>query len=54
MVDLDARSMSVETSDGTVTLYGNVHSWSELEKAERAACQAPGVQQVSNHLTIHP
>ncbi|AFL88447.1 putative periplasmic or secreted lipoprotein [Terriglobus roseus DSM 18391] len=54
MVDLDARSMSVYTSDGTVSLYGNVHSWSEREKAERAAWQAPGVQQVSNHLTIHP
>jgi osmotically-inducible protein OsmY len=54
MVDLDARSMTVYTSDGTVSLYGNVHSWSEREKAERAAWQAPGVQHVSNHLTIHP
>jgi osmotically-inducible protein OsmY len=54
MVDLDARSMQVYTSEGTVSLYGNVHSWSEREKAERAAWQAPGVQQVSNHLTIHP
>jgi len=54
MVDLDARSMSVYTSDGTVSLYGNVHSWSEREKAERVAWQAPGVQHVANHLTIHP
>jgi osmotically-inducible protein OsmY len=54
MVDLDARSMSVTTSDGTVSLHGNVHSWSEREKAEQAAWQAPGVQHVSNHLTINP
>lgn len=54
MVDLDARSMSVVTGDGTVSLYGNVHSWSEREKAEQAAWQAPGVQHVANHLTVHP
>jgi osmotically-inducible protein OsmY len=54
MVDLDARSMSVVTSNGTVALYGNVHSWTEREKAESAAWQAPGVQHVSNHLQIHP
>ncbi|WP_348270850.1 BON domain-containing protein [Terriglobus roseus] len=54
MADLDARSMSVYTTDGTVSLYGNVHSWSERDRAERAAWQAPGVHQVANHLTIHP
>jgi len=54
MVDLDARSMSVVTTDGTVDLYGSVHSWSERDKAERAAWQAPGVQHVVNHLMIHP
>ena len=54
MVDLDARSMSVITKEGTVDLYGSVHSWSERDKAERAAWQAPGVQHVANHLVIHP
>lgn len=54
MVDLDARSMSVTTSNGTVSLYGKVHSWAERERAESAAWQAPGVQHVSNHLIINP
>ena len=54
MVDLDARSMSVTTSNGTVSLYGRVHSWAERERAESAAWQAPGVQHVSNHLVINP
>lgn len=54
MVDLDARSMSVTTSNGTVSLFGKVHSWSERERAESAAWQAPGVQRVSNHLIINP
>jgi osmotically-inducible protein OsmY len=54
MVDLDVRSMSVTTENGTVSLYGRVHSWSEREKAESAAWQAPGVQHVSNHLTVNP
>lgn len=54
MVDLDARSMGVVAADGTVTLYGTVHSWSERDRAERAAWQAPGVKEVDNHLLINP
>lgn len=54
MVDLDARSMLVTTSGGTVSLYGNVHSWSERQRAETAAWQAHGVEHVANHLAIRP
>lgn len=52
IVDLDARGMSVVANDGTVSLYGHVHSWAEREQAETAAWQAPGVREVSNHLVV--
>lgn len=51
-IDLDARRMSVAADGGTVTLSGSVHSFNELEEAEFAAWQAPGVRQVVNHLHI--
>ncbi|WP_334240283.1 BON domain-containing protein [Terriglobus sp. ADX1] len=54
MADLDARSMTVYTNNGTVSLYGNVRSCTEWDRAEHAAWQAPGVHHVANHLTIHP
>lgn len=54
LIDLDTRSISVVANDRTVSLYGTVHSWSERERAERAAWQAPGVQRVENHMIIHP
>ncbi len=53
-IDLDVRRMSVVANNGSVALYGHVHSWSEREQAERAAWQAPGVQAVTNHLIVSP
>jgi osmotically-inducible protein OsmY len=50
--DLDTRRMSVVADDGAVSLYGHVHSWAERDQAERAAWQAPGVREVSNHLLV--
>ncbi len=51
---LDAKKISVQTADGTVTLEGEVHSWQERQQAEIAAWQAPGVSQVIDKLTVRP
>jgi osmotically-inducible protein OsmY len=50
--ELDARRISVETRDGTVTLRGNVRAWVEKEEAEQAAWAAPGVTAVQNEIRI--
>jgi osmotically-inducible protein OsmY len=49
---LEARRISVETHDGTVTLRGTVHSLEEREQASRAAWSAPGVTRVENELAV--
>jgi osmotically-inducible protein OsmY len=50
--EIDARNITVETRDGTVTLRGTVHSLSERADARMAAWSAPGVRSVDDHLTI--
>ena len=52
--EVDARRISVQTSDGKVTLKGNVHSWFEKTEAARAAWNAPGVKEVSNQIAVVP
>jgi len=49
---LDAESLAVATSSGTVTLTGTVHSWSERDAAVAAAWAAPGVTTVNDRLTV--
>lgn len=51
---LDAKDIKVTTSEGTVTLEGEVHSWQERQQAETAAWQAPGVSQVVDNLRVRP
>jgi osmotically-inducible protein OsmY len=50
--ELDAKAISVETSDGKVTLKGQVRSWAERADAEHAAWAAPGVKEVDDRLTV--
>jgi osmotically-inducible protein OsmY len=49
---LDANNIHVSAIDGTVTLEGEVDSWSERSEAEFAAWQAPGVAKVIDNLAV--
>jgi osmotically-inducible protein OsmY len=51
-VDTEAAAIGITVDGGRVTLSGDVHSWSERTAAERAAWSAPGVTQVTDHLSI--
>lgn len=50
--DLDSRQIVVEVEGDCARLWGCVRSVAQREAAERAAWSAPGVRDVSNHLTI--
>jgi osmotically-inducible protein OsmY len=52
--NLDAHSIRVTKSDGTVRLHGSVHSLAEFRLAQRAAEAAPGVTKVENDLVVTP
>jgi len=49
---LDAESVSVESSDGTITLHGTVSSWADHDEAIAAAWAAPGVTRVKDHILV--
>jgi osmotically-inducible protein OsmY len=51
---LEARRISVTTTQGDVTLLGSVSSWSEHDVAVSAAWAAPGVTSVSDQLVTVP
>jgi osmotically-inducible protein OsmY len=52
--DVDARRISVQASEGKVTLRGNVRSWFEKVEAGTAAWAAPGVTEVNNQISVVP
>ena len=49
---LDADSVSVESSNGTVTLRGTVSSWADHDEAVSASWAAPGVTRVKDHILV--
>jgi osmotically-inducible protein OsmY len=49
---LDAKDLSVETSDHTVTVSGTVRSWAEHDEAIDAAWAAPGVHHVDDRIRV--
>ncbi|WP_405066518.1 BON domain-containing protein [Kribbella sp. NBC_01510] len=49
---IDADSLAVAASAGTVTLTGSVRSWSEHDAALVAAWAAPGVTTVNDRLVV--
>ncbi len=49
---IDGDGLSVTSSNGTVTINGNVRSWAEHDEAIDAAWAAPGVTSVRDRMTI--
>jgi osmotically-inducible protein OsmY len=49
---LDAKELSVETADHTVTVSGTVRSWAEHDEAIDAAWAAPGVRDVKDRIAV--
>jgi osmotically-inducible protein OsmY len=50
--DVNARRIVVEVNGDCVRLWGSVGSLAQREAAERASWSAPGLGELSNHLTI--
>lgn len=49
---LDAESVAVESSNGTITLRGTVSSCANHDETVAAAWPAPGVRRVKDHILI--
>jgi osmotically-inducible protein OsmY len=52
--ELEARRIGIDAHENKVVLHGNVHDWSEVQEAQRAAWSAPGVAEVENRLVVVP
>ncbi len=52
--DREAERLRVEVDDGSVDLFGRVHSWQERRAVIGAISHAPGVVNVRDHLRIDP
>ena len=51
-VEFDAEHITVEVEGNRAVLQGSVRSFAELQDAERAARNAPGITEVVNRLGI--
>jgi osmotically-inducible protein OsmY len=49
---VEARTIGVETLDGTAVLTGSVRSWAEHDAVVAAAWAAPGVTDIDDKLTV--
>src|SRR5262245_23643323 len=49
---LDANGLTVESSNGTITVRGTVTSWAEHDEAIDAAWAAPGVRNVHDRILV--
>ena len=54
IAEVDAKRITVETTDSKVILRGTVRSWAAWNEAQRAAWRALGVKDVENKLVISP
>jgi osmotically-inducible protein OsmY len=52
--DREAGRISVQVEQGTLTLAGDIHSWTERRAILGAAGHVPGVREVSDHLRFRP
>jgi osmotically-inducible protein OsmY len=52
--DIEASKITVDASDGTVTLSGTVESLAELDRIEDAAWAAPGISRIVNNIRVVP
>ena len=48
---VDARHISVDTTNGVVTLAGTASNWTEANKAAEIAHSVKGVQRVQNNIS---
>ena len=52
--DREAERLRIEVNDGTVDLFGRVHSWQEKRAVLGSISHAPGVSAVRDHLRVDP
>ena len=52
--DREAERLLIEVGDGTVELWGRVHSWQERRAVVGSISHAPGVHEVKDHLRVDP
>jgi osmotically-inducible protein OsmY len=52
--DKEAERLRIEIDDGTVHLFGRVHSWQEKRAVLGSISHAPGVINIRDHLRVDP
>ena len=52
--DREAERLRIEVHEGTVSLFGRVHSWQEKRAVVGSISHVPGVAEIKDHLRIDP